>query len=143
MIKCFFILLLLQANFGHAQCKINSVFIDSSGAIMRSDTVVGLCVKYKARRKKLIVRVGGETVDIYEILKVHKTSEYISLMLFCETDDLLLTTFRFYLNEVKKETILVDSYSLFETGSGIAYRIGKRIKGTGKKLPSPYLEPPM
>lgn len=143
MFKTLPVLMLFLSLSGYAQCVIKSSFIDSAGATMSSDTVEGLCVKFKTRGKKLIVKVANRTVDKYEILKVKQTNDYTSLMLFCLTDDLLLTTFRFYKNEIKKETVLVEEYSLFETGSGLNYKIKKRVRGTNRQLPPPYIEPPM
>lgn len=124
--------------------EIQNYFIDSSGNIMRTFDPLELNVKYKSKgRSKMIVHVAGQVVDTYEIVDVKITGEYISLLLFCETEDFILTTMRFYRNENKLETITSDEYSLITVGSGLKYHISKRVKGTKTPFPERYGSPPM
>ena len=124
--------------------EMQSYVVDSSGNIIRTLEPVQLTVNYKSKGKsKIYVHVAGQVVDSYEIVDVKITQAYISLLLFCETENFILTTMRFYLHEQKLETITTSRYSIFTTGSGLKYHISKRVKGTKKILPAEYIVPPM
>ncbi len=129
-----------QDKIGYMQ----SYFVDSSGNVMRALDTLQLNIKYKTKGKsKMNVHVAGQVVDKYEIVDVKITDDYISLLLFCETEDFILTTMRFYLNENKLETITSNEYSLITTGTGLKYHISKRLKGTKTTFPERYVIPPM
>lgn len=125
------------------QCTIKNTFISSEGKEMRSEIYDGLCVFYKTKGKhKLLVYVDGAIQDTYLIIDVCKTKEYISMIVFHEGKDDLLVRFRFYLNETKKESIISSDYKLVEIGTGLSYKISKKIRGTGKQYPEKYGMPP-
>jgi hypothetical protein len=146
-IVCTLLFVLCTTVFCSAQKEIGNIeshFIDSSGKVMRTFDPVQLNVKYKSKGKsKMNVHVAAQVVDTYEIVDVKITDEYISLLLFCETEDFILTTMRFYLNENKLETITSDEYSHITTGTGLKYRISKKVKGTKTPFPERYVIPPM